>query len=127
MKTLTLEQAAELLKCSAATVRRKAKRGEVPGRKVGRCWVFVEEHLADWISGRFPLPAGENDRLPDAPTARLAELQLPRKTKPYRPTKASRSGISSSQTVTDAEYSALLERKTGKPRKNCTTGDPKTK
>ncbi len=55
METLDLEQAANFLKVNPEVLRRKAKDGEIPGSKVGRKWVFVKEHLADFISGRYPI------------------------------------------------------------------------
>ncbi len=53
METLDLDQAAEFLKMNAEVLRRKAKSGGIPGRKAGKCWVFIREHLADWVSGRY--------------------------------------------------------------------------
>jgi hypothetical protein len=54
MKILNLDEAASFLKMSPEVLRRKAKAGEVPGKKAGKCWIFVQEHLADWVSGRYP-------------------------------------------------------------------------
>ena len=55
MQTLDLKEAAALLKLHPEVLRRKAVAGEVPGRKFGKKWVFVKEHLCDFISGRFPV------------------------------------------------------------------------
>ncbi len=55
MKTLNLEEAATYLLMNAEVLRRKASDGEIPGRKAGKRWVFVQDHLADWISGRYPV------------------------------------------------------------------------
>ena len=54
MKILDLNEAAEFLLMNAEVLRRKANDGEIPGRKAGKRWVFVKEHLADWVSGRYP-------------------------------------------------------------------------
>jgi helix-turn-helix protein len=54
METLLLQEASDFLHMNPEVLRRKAKRGEIPGRKAGRKWVFVKEHLADYISGRYP-------------------------------------------------------------------------
>ena len=56
MKSLTLKEAASFLKMHSETLREKAKTGDVPGRKVGRAWVFIEEHLADFVSGHYHQP-----------------------------------------------------------------------
>lgn len=54
MNTLDLIEAASFLKMNPEVLRRKAKTGHVPGRKAGKCWIFIDEHLADWVSGRYP-------------------------------------------------------------------------
>lgn len=54
METFNLIEAAKFMLMNAEVLRRKASTGEIPGRKVGKRWVFVKEHLADYISGRYP-------------------------------------------------------------------------
>lgn len=49
MLTLTLAEAAQLLKVHAKTVEKLARRGQLPGTKVGRRWVFVQQLLVDWL------------------------------------------------------------------------------
>jgi excisionase family DNA binding protein len=56
MKSLTLKEAAQFLKMHHSTLREKASIGHIPGRKVGRAWVFIEEHLADFVSGIYHQP-----------------------------------------------------------------------
>ena len=50
---LTKEEAAEMLQLSPTTLIRKAKKGEVPGRKTGKHWIFVKEHLIEWLKGDY--------------------------------------------------------------------------
>ena len=57
MNTLDLVEAAEFLKINPEVLRRKAKSKQIPGKKVGKRWVFVKEHLADWVSDRYPASA----------------------------------------------------------------------
>jgi hypothetical protein len=64
MQTLDLNEASVFLKMNPEVLRRKAHLGEIPGKKTGKRWVFVREHLADWISGRYPV-AGQNLRVID--------------------------------------------------------------
>src|SRR6185312_13665073 len=45
MSTVGLEQASALLRISPDALMRKARRGIVPGAKVGREWVFIEADL----------------------------------------------------------------------------------
>jgi excisionase family DNA binding protein len=48
--TLTLEEAASFLKMSSECLRRKVKAGDIPGRKTGKKWVFLEDRLVEWLS-----------------------------------------------------------------------------
>ena len=54
MNTLDLQQAAELLRIHPVTLQAKAKAGEIPGAKIGKCWVFVEVDLIDHIRSQYP-------------------------------------------------------------------------
>jgi excisionase family DNA binding protein len=49
MKILDLQQAALLLQINPESLRRLAIRGEIPSRKPGRKWLFVETHLEEWL------------------------------------------------------------------------------
>ncbi|MEF3075212.1 helix-turn-helix domain-containing protein [Methylobacter sp. Wu1] len=111
MQTLTIEEAAEFLHMSKEGLRRLAAENKVPGRKAGARWVFVKEHLADWISGRH------NSHTEPIKTIRVIDGGM----KKCRSTSAGKRGISSSQTQQDREYSDLLGLQTGKQRKNSTT------
>ncbi len=53
MKTLTLVEAARFLKMHPQTVRRMALRGELPGAKPGKCWVFIDDDLASWLRTHY--------------------------------------------------------------------------
>ena len=45
MNTFDLQQAADLLRIHPVTLQAKAKGGEIPGAKIGTCWVFVDVDL----------------------------------------------------------------------------------
>lgn len=99
MKTLDLNEAASFLKMNPEVLRRKASAGQVPGKKAGKCWIFIKEHLADWVSGRYPEPRRglqviDGFKLQDK--------------KPCQSTNARKPGGFSSPLQTDAEYSKLL-------------------
>lgn len=49
MKTLDLNETAQLLKMNPEALRRIAKRGDIPARKVGKKWIFLESALEDWF------------------------------------------------------------------------------
>jgi hypothetical protein len=54
MKTLNLRDAAAFLHMHPEEVRTRAKRGLIPGAKIGRCWVFIDADLADFIRSKYP-------------------------------------------------------------------------
>lgn len=64
MKTLTLQQAADLLKLHPVTLQGKAKAGLIPCCKIGRRWVFVDIDLIEHIRAQYNLRAleGEHER-----------------------------------------------------------------
>ena len=53
MQTLTLQEAARLLKIHPVTLLDKARGGEVPAAKIGKCWVFVDVDLIDYIRSQY--------------------------------------------------------------------------
>jgi hypothetical protein len=56
MKTFTLIEAAEFLKMCAEELRRRVRAGIIPGAKVGRAWVFIEDDLAQYLRSLYALP-----------------------------------------------------------------------
>ena len=53
MKTLELDQAAELVKLHPSTILAKARAGEIPAAKPGKCWVFIEIDLLNWLREQY--------------------------------------------------------------------------
>ena len=49
MKSLNLEDAAKLLMIHPKNLQGRAKSGEIPGAKPGKCWVFIEADLFEWL------------------------------------------------------------------------------
>jgi excisionase family DNA binding protein len=49
-EVLTAEQLAELLQVDEQTVRDLARRGELPGRKLGREWRFSRAAVLEWLA-----------------------------------------------------------------------------
>ena len=62
MSTLTLQEAARLLKIHPVTLQEKARSGEIPGAKIGRSWVFVEIDLLEYIRSKYPRRALQGDK-----------------------------------------------------------------
>ena len=94
MNTLTLQQAAALLKIHRVTLLEKARAGEIPGAKIGKCWVFVEIDLIEYIRSQYRRRALQGERM---------EVSVCHSSN----AKAHRIGGSSSAT-TDDEYSKVL-------------------
>lgn len=49
MRTLTLSEAADLLKVHENRVMEWAGQGIIPGAKLGRAWVFIDEDLTAFV------------------------------------------------------------------------------
>lgn len=53
MKTLDAVEAAAFLGIHKDTLLSRAKAGQIPGAKVGKSWVFIDEDLADFIRSKY--------------------------------------------------------------------------
>lgn len=53
---MTLEQTAEYLHLHAATLRSKARKGEIPAAKVGREWRFSRAQVLAWVERGGDMP-----------------------------------------------------------------------
>jgi len=56
MRTLNLDEAAQFLKLHPEEVRRRAKAGIIPGVKLGKRWVFIEDDLAAYMRSLYAPP-----------------------------------------------------------------------
>jgi excisionase family DNA binding protein len=56
---MTPREAAEYLSVHVRTIYRLAKKGEIPGRKVGGSWRFKKDALDEWLSWRGNPPLKE--------------------------------------------------------------------
>jgi excisionase family DNA binding protein len=65
--TLTLEEAAALLKMHKETLREMAKAGVVPGAKPAKAWVFIEVDVIEFLRRQYKsvdavgLPTGDQE------------------------------------------------------------------
>lgn len=48
-RTLGLDECAAMLRINPSTALELAQRGEIPGAKIGRAWVFVEEDVLTYL------------------------------------------------------------------------------
>ena len=110
MKTLNLHEAAVLLHMHAESLRQKTRQGLIPGAKIGKRWVFLEEDLIDYLRSQYPSQR-QAARVTD--TEVKSDLSLVgRKTISRR---------CDSELATDAEYAKLLGLPTS-PKRRRTTG-----
>jgi excisionase family DNA binding protein len=49
MHTLNITEAAEFLKINPKTAQAMAAKGELPGARIGTCWVFLLEALTEYL------------------------------------------------------------------------------
>jgi hypothetical protein len=49
LRTLDIDECAEFFKVDRKTALQLAGRGEFPGAKIGRAWVFLEDDLAEYL------------------------------------------------------------------------------
>jgi excisionase family DNA binding protein len=111
MVSFDLNEAADFLKMHRESLRRLAISGEVPARKVGKKWVFIREHLADYVSGRY-IQQGGGLRVIDG--GKTQEQVV------WQSKKEMVSGTSTSSHQTGSVYEELLGLKTSNKHKNCT-------
>jgi hypothetical protein len=95
METLDLKQAAHFLRLHPEELRQRAKRGLIPGAKVGRCWVFLEDDLVEYVRSLYAAP-------------RQALQVTLRKEMECHLANAAVSGGSTSALPPESEYAALL-------------------
>ena len=55
-RLIGLRDAAELLQIHPDTLKKKARAGEIPGRKVGARWRFRASELDLWVRSALPSP-----------------------------------------------------------------------
>lgn len=60
MKTYGLKEAATILRMTPEGLRVKAKKGEIPGAKPGKCWCFYEHHLDEYLRTEYSKLANES-------------------------------------------------------------------
>ncbi|OGV35193.1 MAG: MerR family transcriptional regulator [Legionellales bacterium RIFCSPHIGHO2_12_FULL_35_11] len=53
MQTLNINQAAELLGAHKETIRRLVATGKIPGLKIGRGWIFIEQDLVIYMRSKY--------------------------------------------------------------------------
>jgi excisionase family DNA binding protein len=49
VETLNLKEAAALLKMTSSSLRKKAKKGVLPGAKLGRDWIFIKQDIVEHL------------------------------------------------------------------------------
>jgi excisionase family DNA binding protein len=60
MRTYTLKEAASFLKIHPDTLRERALKGTIPGAKIGKAWVFIEDDIARYLRSQYASQAIED-------------------------------------------------------------------
>jgi excisionase family DNA binding protein len=109
-QTFNLAQAAKILKAHPETVRYKAKRGEIPARKVGRGWVFSELALQQYLMGELHPRVVQGDMREENTCHSSNAVQV-------------KIGITgSTRREADERYKEVLAHRTGRRRRSSTIG-----
>lgn len=48
-KTMTMQECADYLHISRTTLLKLARSGEIQGSKLGKCWIFLDEHVSGYL------------------------------------------------------------------------------
>lgn len=56
MRTLDLNEAADMLRMHPVTLAERAAAGAIPGAKIGKRWIFIDEDLFEWIRSKYRTP-----------------------------------------------------------------------
>ena len=108
MRTLSLREAAEFLHLHPEELRQRAKAGHIPGAKVGRAWVFLEDDFVAHVRSLYVSPR------------RTLQVASPRET-PSHIVNAKRSFGSTRPLPVDKLYAELLGLPKKPSRKNSKT------
>ncbi|WP_084612046.1 helix-turn-helix domain-containing protein [Ferriphaselus amnicola] len=109
METLNLEQAAQFLKLSPEELRRRAKAGRVPAAKVGKCWCFIQDDLAEYVRSFYSAPR------------QALRVTFGKEATPCHSKSAVTRGTSTLSHPPASALDALLALPTKSKRRNCTT------
>jgi hypothetical protein len=107
-KTYNLAEAAHFLRIHPEELRQRTKAGRVPGAKIGRAWVFLEDDLVAYLRSHYPSPR----QALQVTLGKEVECHL---------SNATQSGGSKSELPTESEYADLLGLETKPSRRNTTT------
>ena len=106
METLDLEQAAAFLKMHPVTVQAKARAGEIPAAKPGKCWAFIKDDLVSYLRSLY------------APQWRTLEGDTQEKSLCHSTSVRTPPSGGSVSPIRDAEYSKALALPTVSRRKS---------
>ncbi len=110
MRTFDVQEAADFLHISARVLRKRARNGEVPAARPGKCWVFIEEDLVEYLRHQY----SPHRHMPRAGSNVGGTT--------WESTNAERYGGSGFMPPMASEYERVLKRRINKSRKRCMTG-----
>ncbi|TAJ92763.1 MAG: DNA-binding protein [Gammaproteobacteria bacterium] len=109
-RTLDLLEAAHFLRLSPEVLRRKTKQGCIRAAKPGKCWVYLESDLVEYLRSLYPVPG-------QALSSSCAQTEVTL----WHSTNAVQSGGSVSPVRMAGRYENLLKLPISSKRRNSTT------
>ena len=107
MNTLNLKAAAAFLHIHPVTLLEKANAGEIPGAKIGKCWVFVDVDLLEYIRSKY--------------TRRVLQSEQKEMERCHSTNAKTRRTGGSKSVITEEQYSTALGLKTNQGPRSTTT------
>lgn len=97
-ETINAAQCADLLQCTEATVEELTRKGDLPGVKIGRGWIYIKADLLNYLAEKARSEA--KDRKDAAIASQVAHTKAPifkhrRKTPPALPSVPPTAGLPS--------------------------------
>lgn len=85
--TITSAEVAELLNCTEEQVEELTRKGEIPGTKFGKSWIYVQSDLLSYVAERARQEAAERRtaKLGRAGSHKVTPIKQRRKTPPALP------------------------------------------
>lgn len=79
MKTFNVEGAAEFLNVSTDTMKDLAGSGAIPGAKIGKCWVFAEDDLLEYLRAEIRRQTAERRGHPESRVSAAFQKSQPKR------------------------------------------------
>lgn len=80
-ETLDIAEAAALLRAEPETIMQLARKGALPGTRIGKSWVFLRDDVIAFLKEQISKDTEERRRRHASPSARAVVIATPRKSR----------------------------------------------